>query len=291
MNPKLRGDLLLLLAALIWGVGFSAQRAAMEGMGPMTFTGLRFLIGWMVLLPVLRLPQLKSKKPSAPPKIIFGLSLLLLGGALCQQIGLQYTSASKAGFLTGLYVVLVPVIGLAFGKRTHAATWLGALVTAAGLYYLSISNDFQFATGDPWVLLGAVIWSLHVIGLGHFAARYNPLTLAAHQFFVVGVLACALAFFTETIPSQAAFEVLPWLLYSGIFAVGGAFTLQAFGQAEAPPAHAAILLSLEAVFATAAGWLLLGEHLSLREWQGCGLMMIGILVSQFRPKNRRAKSN
>lgn len=283
----IRGDLLLLLAAMIWGVGFSAQRAAMQGLGPLTFTGLRFLLGWLALQPILRLPKLQSSKPAPPRKAVLGLGLLLFVGAWFQQIGLQTTTASKAGFLTGMYVVLVPVIGMFIGKRTHLATWIGVAVTTAGLYLLSVTEDLTLAPGDSWVLLGAVIWSVHVLGLGHYAGRCNPLRLAADQFLVVAVLACLSAPMMESFDARAAVSVLPWLLYSGLFAVAGAFTLQAFGQAIAPPAHAAILLSFEAVFATGAGWLLLGEHLSLREWQGCGLMMVGILVSQIRRPSRK----
>jgi len=275
---------------MIWGIGFSAQRAAMEGMGPLTFTGLRFFLGWLALQPVLRIKKLRSAKPAPSKKVVLGLGLLLWTGAWCQQIGLQTTSASKAGFLTGLYVVLVPVIGIALGKRTHLATWVGVSFTAAGLYLLSVTKDLSLAPGDGWVLLGAVIWSLHVLGLGHFASRCNPLRLAADQFLVVGILGSLSAVLLESWDHQAAMQVLPWLAYSGIFAVAGAFTLQAFGQAIAPPAHAAILLSFEAVFATAAGWLLLNEHLSLREWQGCGLMMIGIIASQIRRKKASSPS-
>ena len=258
-------------------------------MGPLTFTGLRFVIGWLALQPILRLPALASSKPAPPRKVVIGLGLLLFVGAWCQQIGLQTTTASKAGFLTGLYVVLVPVIGIAFGKRTHLATWLGVSFTAFGLYFLSITEDFRLAAGDGWILLGAVIWSFHVLGLGHYAARCNPLRLAADQFLVTGILGSLAALMMESVDVSAAVSVLPWLLYSGIFAVAGAFTLQAFGQAIAPPAHAAILLSFEAVFATGAGWLLLNEHLSLREWQGCGLMMVGILVSQIRRRKPHTK--
>lgn len=286
----IRGDLLLLLAALIWGIGFSAQRAAMEGLGPLTFTGLRFLIGWLALQPILRLPRLQTSKPPPPPKVVVGLGLLLFCGAWCQQIGLQTTTASKAGFLTGMYVVLVPVIGMFFGKRTHLATWIGVMVTAAGLYLLSITEDLTLAPGDSWVLLGAVIWSVHVLGLGHYAGRCNPLRLAADQFLVVGILAGLFALGVESLDLDAALKVVPWLLYSGIFAVAGAFTLQAFGQAIAPPAHAAILLSFEAVFATGAGWLLLNEHLSLREWQGCGLMLVGIFASQIRRRKPKTQA-
>ncbi len=260
-------------------------------MGPLTFTGLRFFLGWLVLQPLLRLPQLRSSHPAPPLAVVIGLGVLLFSGAWCQQIGLQTTTASKAGFLTGMYVVLVPIIGIAFGKRTHLATWIGVMFTAFGLYFLSVTDDLTLAPGDGWILLGAVIWSLHVLGLGHYASRCNPLKLAANQFLVVGVLGSLAAVPMESFDTDAAMQVLPWLLYSGIFAVAGAFTLQAFGQAIAPPAHAAILLSFEAVFATGAGWMLLGEQLSARELQGCALMMVGILASQIRRPTKKDRAS
>jgi len=283
-----QADALLLTAAAIWGVGFAAQRVAMDTMAPLSFTGLRFLLGWALLQPWLRQ---RRRRPNAPPAAPWSrrllLGLLLLGGALLQQYGLLWTTAAKAGFLTGLYVVLVPLLGLFFGYRIGGAILAGAIAAAGGLYLLSIGKDFQLAPGDGLVLLGAVVWALHVILLGRWATRHDPVALASGQFLVVGLLASAAALVFEQPEPTTWAPALPALLYSGIFAVGTAFTLQAIGQAKAPPAHAAILLSFEAVFAAWAGWWLLDETLSSRQLAGCALMFSGILLASW-PQRRPA---
>lgn len=296
-------DALLLLAAMIWGAGFAAQHAAMEGMGPLAFTAVRFLLGWLVLQPVLRLRRVQASFPSPagptattcppdsspvsstpPSRDSWMLGILLFCGAIFQQYGLLWTTAAKAGFLTGLYVVFVPLLGLLLKHRLDWNTWLGTLLAAMGLYFLSITDGFRLAQGDGLVLLGAVVWAAHVLLLGHLAARRDPLRLAADQFLVVALLAAVAAILFEPLEFSGWLSVWPWVLYSGVFAVAIAFTLQAVGQAKAAPAHCAILLSFEAVFAALAGYTLLGERLSLREIGGGCLMFCGILASQIGRK-------
>ncbi|MDA0668202.1 MAG: DMT family transporter [Planctomycetota bacterium] len=276
----MQANLILLLAAMIWGAGFAAQHAAMEGMGPLTFTAIRFLLGWAVLQPIVRRRK-PSSNPIAPSsKPVWILGLVLFAGALFQQYGLLFTTAAKAGFLTGLYVVFVPLLGLLLKHKLKRNTWLGTGFAALGLYFLSVTDSFSLAPGDGLILIGAVIWAVHVLLLGNLAAKRDPVRLASQQFLVVGVLASLAAVLFETQTPSTWLDVWPWVLYSGVFAVAVAFTLQAVGQAKASPAHCAILLSFEAVFAALAGIALLGESLSLREIGGGSLMFLGIVVSQ-----------
>ncbi|PCJ54905.1 MAG: EamA family transporter [Planctomycetota bacterium] len=276
----MRSNLILLLAAMIWGAGFAAQHAAMEGMGPLAFTAIRFLLGWVVLQPIVRRrkPSISSASVSFKPVLILG--LVLFAGSIFQQYGLLFTTASKAGFLTGLYVVFVPLLGLFLKHRLKRNTWIGTGLAALGLYFLSVTESFHFAPGDGLILIGAVIWAVHVLLLGNLAAKQDPVRLASQQFLIVGVIASVAALLFETQTPSTWLSVWPWVAYSGVFAVAVAFTLQAMGQAKASPAHCAILLSFEAVFAALAGMALLGESLSMREIGGGVLMFIGIIVSQ-----------
>ena len=287
MSQALRGslgaDLLLLLAAMIWGAGFAAQSAAMEGMEPLAFTGVRFLLGWLVLQPVVaRRPRPAGKSPPRKPVVVLG--LILFVGALFQQYGLLWTTASKAGFLTGLYVVFVPLLGLFLSHRPPLQTWLGTGLAAIGLYFLSITGSFTMTRGDGLILVGAVVWAFHVLLLGQLAAKRDPVRIASGQFLIGGILALAGSLLFEDFDPEGWLSVWPWVLYSGVFAVAIAFTLQAMAQAKASPAHCSILLSFEAVFAALAGYLLLEETLSMREVGGGALMLLGIVVSQLRKK-------
>ncbi|MCF6186717.1 MAG: DMT family transporter [Desulfobulbaceae bacterium] len=280
-------DLLLLLVALIWGFGFVAQRAGMEHVGPYTYNGIRFLLGGLCLLPLaLRvhrrrtvdlLPKISALKAGFPAGVI------LFAGATLQQIGLLYTSAGKAGFITGLYVIFVPIFGLFLGQRTGIGTWIGALLAAVGMYLLSVQADFSINKGDLLVLIGAVFWALHVLLLGYLSPRTYPVRLAMVQFLFCGLFSLLVAAALETTTVQAIFDAAVPILYGGLCSVGIGYTLQVVAQRRAHPAHAAILLSLEAVFAAIGGWWLLAEVLSARGLTGCGLMLGGMLLSQLYP--------
>ncbi|HHD63074.1 MAG TPA: DMT family transporter [Desulfobulbaceae bacterium] len=286
-------DLLLLLTALIWGFGFVAQRAGMEYIGPYTFNGIRFLLGGFCLLP-LALRSDRSVSPEipatiAPLKAGFYAGLVLFCGASLQQVGLLYTSAGKAGFITGLYVIFVPIFGLFFGKQTGAGTWGGAFLATAGMYFLSVKADFSIGTGDMLVLIGAVFWALHVLLLSYLAPRTHPVRLAMVQFLFCGLLSLIIAMIAEVITLKTIVAAAIPILYGGICSVGIGYTLQVVAQRRAHPAHASILLSLEAVFAAIGGWWLLGEVLSVRGLFGCGLMLGGMLFSQLYPLYRRKR--
>jgi drug/metabolite transporter (DMT)-like permease len=207
---------------------------------------------------------------------------VLFIGASLQQAGLVYTTASKAGFITGLYVVCVPIFGLFVGQRTAAATWVGAGLATLGLYLLSVAQNFQVNPGDALVLACAGVWAVHVLIIGRISPRTDPLRLATVQFAVTAALSLAAGALVEPI-MPADVGAAKWaILYGGVCSVGIAYTLQVVGQSTAPPAHAAILLSFEAVFAALTGAWLLHERLGVREWLGCAIMLAGMLVSQMR---------
>lgn len=283
----LQADLLLLLVALIWGFGFVAQRVGMDHIGPYTFNGIRFLLGGLCLLPLTlkrtTVPMMHKKQQI--PVITAG---LLAGGVLfiaatLQQVGLQYTTAGKAGFITGLYVVLVPMIGLLLRQGTNAGTWLGAVTAAVGLYLLSVTEELRIEPGDLLEMVGAVFWAIHVLLLSYLSPRTVPVRLAMIQFFVCGVLSLATGVVLESITLEAIVGAAVPIFYGGVCSVGAGYTLQVVVQRKAHPSHAAILLSLESPFAALGGWLLLNEVLSGRALTGCCLMLAGMLLSQLWP--------
>jgi len=266
-----------------------AQRVGMEYVGPFTFNGVRFALGSLSLVPLM---LLKRKNPSAiaallPPAdrqtVAWGgalAGLVLFMGASLQQVGLVHTTAGNAGFITGLYVVIVPLLGLFWRQRPDLGTWIGALLAAAGLYLLSVTAAFEIAFGDLLVLVGAFFWAAHVLIIGWLSPRIESIQLACIQFAVCSLLSLITAAALETMTLQGLMGAALPILYGGLLSVGVAYTLQVVAQRDARPAHAAIILSLESVFAALGGWLLLGELLSARALAGCSLMMAGMLLSQ-----------
>lgn len=288
-RKKWLSDLTLLFTAAIWGFAFIAQRSGMQAMGPFTFNAVRFLAGALILWLVTRLfPKLltssntDSQKIKPTTRLVFGLltGMVLFGGASLQQIGLVHTEAGKAGFITGMYVVLVPILGLFIGKRTTLVNWLGALLAAGGLYLLTVNGDFQIARSDMLVLIGALVWAVHVQLIGFLSPRIGAVKLAIMQFVVCGVLSLGAAFgFEAPAWSQLSAGILP-LLYASFLSVALAYTLQVVAQQWADPTHAAIILSLEGAFAALGGWLILKEQLGWRGLIGAAIMLLGMLVSQ-----------
>ena len=290
-TQALKTDLLMLIAAAIWGFAFVAQREGMETMGPFLFSGVRFLLGVVALSPVVwylsKKPQQSHKAEVSAKKLILAgtvAGLLLFGGISCQQVGLQYTTAGKAGFITGLYIFFVPLIGLFLGQRTGSGTWLGATIALFGLYLLSIKEDFTIAEGDLLQLICAVFFAAHVLVIGYLAKRMDTLKLALVQYLVCGVISLLIAIAIEMISWDMIVATAIPLLYAGIMSTGIAYTLQVVAQQHAHSSHAAIILSLEGAFAVLGGWLLLDEHLPVRGLLGCALMLTGMILSQLFPK-------
>jgi len=288
-NQHLKSDLLFLLSATIWGFAFVAQRMGMDHVGPFTFNGIRFLLGAMVLVPFIgkdlnNQPKRNTGNRQIQSKRLFfygGLAgLTIFAGASLQQVGLVYTTAGKAGFITGLYVVIVPIMGLLWGQRTNAGTWGGALMAAAGMYLLSVNEDLTVSFGDLLELIGAVLWAGHIHLIGWLSPKTDSLRLAFVQFMVCAAASLITAVAVETASVAAITAAALPIIYGGALSVGVAYTLQVVAQRHAHPAHAAILLSLEAVFAAVGGWLILGETMSGRGMMGCALMFMGMMVSQ-----------
>ncbi len=291
---KLQANLLLLLTSVIWGFGFIAQRLGMDHIGPYSFNAFRFLLGALSLLPLVYfLGKKKTGQPKAgkPFWIIGGLAgIVLFGGAALQQVGLQYTTAGKAGFITGLYLVIVPLIGFCLKQKIDKLTIAGALLATYGLYLLSITKGFDIGRGDSLVLFGAFFWAVHVQVVG-YAAKYklDPLKLAILQYLICAGLNLILALFLEKFSVQATLDASGAILYAGLISVGVAYTLQIVAQKHIDPSRTAIILSLEAVFAVLGAWLVIilglsfakaDEILNSRQSLGCLLMFAGMMLSQ-----------
>ncbi|SMD03695.1 Permease of the drug/metabolite transporter (DMT) superfamily [Desulfocicer vacuolatum DSM 3385] len=298
-----KSELILLLAATIWGFAFVAQRMGMDHVGPFTYNGIRFALGGASLLPFLlvglKRQQDKIVTVTTAPSLSFVLKsgvfagIFLFSGASLQQVGLVYTTAGKAGFITGLYVVIVPFIGLLWKQKSSPGIWGGALLAAVGLYFLSITRDMSIEYGDFLEFLGAFCFACHVVIIGRLANRIDTVQLSMVQCGVCSVLSLCVAVVFEEITWQGISAAALPIVYGGVFSVGVAYSLQIYGQKGSHPASAAILLSLESVIAALGGWLVLNEMLSGRAFFGCVLMMAGMLLSQLYPYlvGKRGSSN
>jgi drug/metabolite transporter (DMT)-like permease len=296
---------LLGLAALIWGTAFVAQSMGMDHLGPCAFNGARSFVGAMALLPVIAVGD-RLRRHAAPEEAVAASwknPALLLGGLLCglflgaasllQQAGLQSTTAGKAGFLTSLYIVFVPVLGLFLGHRGGKKLWLAVALALGGAYLLSVAGGLEdggdIGRGDGLVLASAALFSFHILVIDRFSPRVDGVKLSCLQFFVAGLVSTLLAL---TLEGGFCWEDLlaSWgpLLYTGILSSGVGYTLQIVGQRGLDPAAASLILSLESVFAAVSGWLVLGQPLSLREMAGCALVFAGVVLAQLpEPKTQK----
>ncbi|MCF6170665.1 MAG: DMT family transporter [Bacteroidales bacterium] len=289
-----KSNLLLFVTAIIWGLAFVAQRAGMEDIGPFAFNGIRFALGSISLLPLIYLQQ-KRKKPltrkaDRTAVVLGGLvaGTVLFAGASLQQVGMVYTTAGNGGFITSLYVIIVPVLGLFWRHKISKLTWIGGLLAVLGLYFLSVTESFSLVLGDALVLASAFFWAGHVLLIGHYSKKTDVLVLAAVQFAVVAVLSLLVSGILETTQLENVRAAAIPILYGGLMSVGVAYTLQVIAQQKARPAHAAIILSLESLFAAAGGILILNEPLSIRIAFGGLLMLSGVVVSQLKPSKEQA---
>ncbi|MFC6672566.1 DMT family transporter [Marinobacterium aestuariivivens] len=287
---SLKANLVLLLVAAIWGLAFVAQRVGMEHLGPFGFNAARFGLGALSLIPLTLLFRARAGQ-ARPSGLLRGGLLagsLLFCGASFQQAGLQYTTAGNAGFITGLYIVLVPLATLLLGQAVSRGIWAGALLALAGLYLLSINEDLVINRGDLLELIGAGFWAAHVLAIGRLAPKVDGLRLSIIQFLVCALLCllCALLFESDSLSLTSLAQSWQPIAYAGLLSVGVAYTLQVYAQKHTPAAHAAIIMSLEAVFAAFGGWLLLQETLAGRALLGCGLMLAGMLLAQLPSRHR-----
>jgi len=301
---------MLFLAALIWGFAFVAQSAGMEYVGPFTFNAVRCIIGAFVLVPVALLYQPDRKKE----EVVFEEGkkektswlqrnkTLLLGGISCgiflgvatnlQQIGIMTTSVGKAGFLTALYIVLVPVAGLFFKKKCPGTVWIGVVCSFFGLYLLCMTKgSFSLAMGDVLLLGCAVVFTGHILVIDYFAPKVNGVWMSCIQFLVAGIISAIPMIVTETPTWEGIFAAKLPILYAGVMSCGVAYTFQILGQKNYNPTVAVLILSLESCFSVLGGFLILRETLSARELMGCGLMFAAIILAQLPEKNKGSKAD
>jgi len=279
-----RADLILLLTAFIWGLAFVYQRTGMDHIGPITFTFGRFFIGALAILPLWYLME-KPKEIftiNAINKKAAALGLVLTAGMLLQQWGMVYTTAGRAGFLTGVYIIFVPLIGLFFRNKTEWPTWVGVAMAMVGLYFLGQVESDELFTGDILILLGSILFALHMIFTGRLANQTSPFRLIFVQFVVATIISGIMVPIFESWDWQGILDAGVALLYVGVMSSGVAFCLQVVGQRTAPASHASIILSFESVFAALCGWWILDEYLTDPELVGCGLILAGGLVSQLK---------
>ncbi|MEI6876975.1 MAG: DMT family transporter, partial [Spirochaetota bacterium] len=271
VSAFLGGDILLFVTALLWGFAFVAQRAGMESVGPFAFNAARYLVGSIALLPLLVYLRKKGARvvysPSAAapiaggawtrgifPPLIAGVCMFV--GASLQQVGMVTTTAGNAAFITSLYVVLVPLLGMLFGRRPSVLDWVASLVAVVGLWFITMHAGFAIAPGDLLELIGAFFWALHILIIGRFASDYDPIKLSIGQFTVAGFLSFLVSLATERTSLAGLSASLVPILYGGVISCGIAFTLQIFGQRRAKPSHASIILALEGLFGAIGGILL-----------------------------------
>ncbi len=289
-----RANLLLLFAGLIWGLGFVAQSTAMENIGPLTFIGLRFIVATAAVLPFALRETARATKPltSSDYKAFAILGSMLFSGMVLQQTGLLTTSVTNAGFLTGLYVVLVPLLGvLLFSQWPHPVVWVSAVFSLTGIFLLSGGSLDGFSQGDWLMIAGAVFWALQGLFIARYALRIGrPITMACIQFAVVAVAGLAAALTFEQIEWHAIQAAAPEILFTGMFSSGVAFTLQAIGTRYTSAPQAAIFLSSEALFAALFGAILLGERLPVIGLAGCALIFLSMLMVEIVPRLRFNKT-
>lgn len=290
-REQVRGSLLLLLAASIWGSAFVSQSVGMEYVGPFTFNCVRSLIGGIVLIPCIAfLNRGKSKKKmtaSEKKRLLLGgicCGIALTTGSTLQQFGIMYTTVGKAGFITAFYIIIVPILGMFLGKKCGMSVWISVVIALAGLYFLCITDGFSIGKGDIYVFLCALAFSVHILVIDYFTQFNDGVKMSCIQFFICGII-CFVPMMLFEHPEIGTI-LLAWkpILYAGVMSCGVAYTLQIVGQKHMNPTVASLILSLESVTSVIAGFFVLHQNLSQRELIGCVLMFIAIILAQLPQK-------
>ncbi|MCH3964974.1 MAG: DMT family transporter [Clostridium sp.] len=287
-----KSNIFLFVTAIIWGFAFVAQRVGMEYVEPFTFNGIRFALGSISLIPIIIFFKIKNNNTAgselkvALAGIISGVFLFLASSF--QQVGLQGTTAGKAAFITGLYIVIVPILSIFLRKSIDINSWIGALLAVGGLYLLCVKSGMSISYSDFLELVSAVLFAVQILLIDYFADKVDSIKLAFYQFLTCTVLSFIVAIFMESIELRSIIQCSVPILYGGIMSVGVAYTFQILGQKNADPAYASIIMSMETVFAALGGFLILGEYMGVRQLIGCSLMFAGVVLSQrkiFKNKN------
>ncbi|HIT06508.1 MAG TPA: DMT family transporter [Candidatus Scybalocola faecipullorum] len=296
-KKELKGTAMLLLTAFIWGIAFVAQSDGMNYVGPFTFNCVRMVIGGLVLIPCIFI--LERMKGSRTEKKVerTNKKYMFIGGILCgialgaaaalQQIGIQYTTVGKAGFITAMYIIIVPVLGIFFRRKAGVRVWISVIIAVAGLYLLCMSGSLKLGRGDLLVLLCALVFSVHILLIDYFSPKTDGVKMSCIQFLTAGLIsAVPMLLFEKPAVSDITAAWLP-ILYAGVLSCGVAYTLQVIAQKDADPTVASLVLSLESVFSVLAGWVILGQVLSGREILGCVLMFAAIILAQLPSVSKR----
>jgi drug/metabolite transporter (DMT)-like permease len=299
MNKKIKSTIYLMLTAIIWGTAFAAQREGMSSIGPFMFSALRMYLGTLTLIPIIYITLYRSKTnknyiPKSQAEEKAGNKILIQGGLWCgviiffaanfQQVGLVSTSAGKTAFITTLYILLVPLIGIFLKRELHWNIWAGVVIGTVGLYFLSITDTLTIAFGDLVILIGAFFWAFHILCMDYYAPKVMVTKLIAIQFFISGSLSLVVSLLTEPLIFSGLMGAMPTIVYTGIMSSGFAFTFQGLGQKDANPTTASIILSTEALFGAVAGYLFLSEVFTQREFLGCVLMFVAVIIAQIPTK-------
>ncbi len=311
MTKRMRGNALLLLAAFIWGLSFVAQSEGMKYIGPFAFIGIRSMLAGVSLAVFLGIraavtagktqkdagnvsEDTKEAKQARKKNLLLGgvsCGIILFAATMLQQIGILHNNEpGKAGFITALYLILVPLAGIFFRKKIGAKVWVAVVLAVCGMYLLCITEGLHMTTGDLYLLGCAFVFTLHILVIDYFSPKVDGVAMSCIQFLLCGALGMTGMFFTENVEISHVLEAWLPLVFSGVFSGGVAYTLQIVAQKDTEPAIASLLMSLESVFAVFGEWLILGQLLSAREFGGCALMFVGILLTQL-PEKRRGKSS
>ncbi|MBP3318965.1 MAG: DMT family transporter, partial [Ruminiclostridium sp.] len=280
----------------IWGTAFVAQSVGMDHIGPFTFNAVRSYVGGVALIPVILFfnsrktqEQRETERANRKTLVIGGICCgIALGVAsLFQQVGIQYTTVGKAGFITALYIVIVPILGIFFHKKVGLKIWVSVVIAIVGLYLLCMTGSFTLQWGDFLILICALCFSCHILVIDHFSPKVDGVQMSCIQFFTAAVLSTVAMLFVEGVPTVQD-VLLSWIpvLYCGVMSSGVAYTLQIIGQKGVNPTIASLVLSLESVIAVLAGWVILGQNMSSREILGCVLMFGAIILAQLPDKKK-----
>lgn len=297
LNKTIKSTSILMLTAIIWGTAFVAQRAGMDFVGPFFFNGARMVLGALTVIIVYVITSRKNPFKVDKVTLMGGIvaGLVLFTASSLQQVGLVFTSAGKSGFLTTLYIVLVPILGMFIGHKNHWNTWVSVGIATVGLYFLSVTEKLTIAPGDTILLIGAIFWATHILVIDNYVAKADVVQLSYIQFAIVAIISLAICPFVDNYfiageqDWDAIVKAIPTIAYAGILSSGAGYTLQAVGQKYANPTAASIILSLEAVFGILGGVIILGESFSTREIFGCILMFTAVILSQLPVKGAQEK--